>query len=610
VIQETVILTPAEWAAKPVGDLVAVDFETFYTSAYSVKELGHWAYCHDPRFHGYLVAVTDGERTCVCAPRQFPWATIAGRRWVSHNRDFDRGVFERLRETGAIPSDARGPAEWHCSAALCAFLQLPRDLAGAVKAVFGHALDKAPRSRAKGWDPMEDGFLAFEMRRYAGRDALACLALWNHLERHWPAHERRLFDLTSAMGRRGLAVDWDHVRASRRGLLELITAMSSGLPWDRALSIKSFRAACQLKGVDAPVSTSAKDPGFMEWADANPDSVGTGWARDMQRIRSANRTARVLEAMEARRMPNGRMAYELRYFGASTGRWSGGGGLNLQNLNRKTAEGVDLRRAIIAPPGRVLAVVDYSQIESRVLLYLAGDTEALRLFREAPEADAYEIHARSTMDYAEPEPLKAWCDRTGSGLRQLAKARVLGLGFGCGWRKFIEVARVMAGLELSDAESKRIVTEFRESNPLIVDLWNRLQSASEARDGRHYALPLPVTQQDPTSMRFLLYRNVAVTDDGITCTVGGERVYVYGGLLAENWTQATARDVLATAWLRCADAGFVPVLSVHDELVFELPEASAQQDLERIAALMEAPLPWAPHLPLKVEGKLTTTYTK
>jgi hypothetical protein len=494
---EPVILTPDAWASKPAGDLVAVDFETFYTSAYSVKELGHWAYCHDPRFHAYLVAVTDGERTCVCAPRQFPWATIAGRRWVSHNRDFDRAVFERLRELGAIPSDARGPSEWHCSAALCAFLQLPRDLAGAVKAVFSQTLDKAPRSRAKGCHPMEDGFLAVEMRRYAGRDALACLALWNHLERHWPGPERRLFELTSEMGRRGLAVDWDHVRASRLGLQELIAAMSAGLPWDRALSIKSFRAACELKGVEAPASTSAKDPGFIEWADANPDSVGTGWARDMQRIRSANRTARVLEAMEARRMPGGRMAYELRYFGASTGRWSGGGGLNLQNLNRKTAEGVDLRRAILAPPGRVLAVVDYSQIESRVLLYLAGDTEALRLFRENPEADAYEIHARRTMDYAEPEPLKAWCDRTGSGMRQLAKARVLGLGFGCGWRKFVEVARVMAGLELSDSESKRIVTEFRESNPLIVDLWNRLHSACEARDGRHYALPLPVTQHDP-----------------------------------------------------------------------------------------------------------------
>ena len=519
-------------------------------------------------------------------------------------------MFERLRELGAIPSDARGLAKWHCSAALCAFLQLPRDLAGAVKAVFGQTLDKAPRSRAKGWNPMEDGFLAIEMRRYAGRDALASLALWNHLERHWPAPERRLFELTSEMGRRGLAVDWTHVHQSQRQLRGLIDSLSAGLPWDRALSLKSFREACEDARLTPPVSTSAKDPGFIEWADANPNSVGTGWARDMQRIRSMNRTARVFEAMEARRMPGGRMAYELRYFGASTGRWSGGGGLNLQNLNRKTAEGVDLRRALVAPPGHILGVVDYSQIESRVLLYLAGDTEALRLFRENPEADAYEIHARRTMDYAEPESLKAWCDQTGSNLRQLAKARVLGLGFGCGWRKFIEVARVMAGLELSDAESKRIVTEFRDSNPLIVDLWDRLQAACEARDGQHYALPLPVAQHDPSAKRFLIYRDISVTGDGITCTVGGERIRVYGGLLAENWTQATARDVLAFAWLRCADAGFLPVLSVHDELVFELPEASAQQDLERITRVMETPMPWALHLPLKVEGKLTPFYAK
>ena len=64
-IAEPDILTPDVWASKPAGDLVAVDFETFYTSSYSVKEMGHWAYCHDPRFHAYLVAVTDGERTCV-----------------------------------------------------------------------------------------------------------------------------------------------------------------------------------------------------------------------------------------------------------------------------------------------------------------------------------------------------------------------------------------------------------------------------------------------------------------------------------------------------------------------------------------------------------------
>ena len=140
----------------------------------------------------------------------------------------------------------------------------------------------------------------------------------------------------------------------------------------------------------------------------------------------------------------------------------------------------------------------------------------------------------------------------------------------------------MAGLELGEDESKTIVEDFRRSNPLIVDLWNRLHDACAARDGHHYALPLPCTQQTPALKRFLFYRDVAVRKDDMTATVAGDRMHVYGGLIAENWTQATARDVLASAWLRCSQAGFVPVLSVHDELVFELPEATAEQDLSQI----------------------------
>ena len=99
-------------------------------------------------------------------------------------------------------------------------------------------------------------------------------------------------------------------------------------------------------------------------------------------------------------------------------------------------------------------------------------------------------------------------------------------------------------------------------------------------------------------------------DKEMTATVSGKRMYVYGGLLTENWTQATARDVLASAWKRCADAGYVPVLSVHDELVFDLKESTAEKDLKTITSIMEEPLPWAPHLPLKVDGKLMNHYTK
>ena len=604
-------VTVQEWAAAPAGGVVALDFETFYSSTYSVSQMGNWAYVHDPRFKVWAVSVSDGTRTCVCIPAEFPWETIAGREWVSHNREFDEAVFLRLVELGILGRDGARPSNWHCSAAACAFLQLPRDLAGACRAVFDVAVDKSERKRAKGRDCGPDLFgQSEEGAAYAATDAEMSLALWQVLETHWPAHERRLFDLTCEMGRRGLCVNWEYVETCAAELQATIDSLAAALPWRPALSIPRFAEACDAAGVPRPESTSASDPEFQDWAHANQRSEVVTWARHMQRIRSANRTAKVLEGMRDRRMPDGRMAYELKYFGASTGRWSGGGGLNMQNYNRKPAEGVDLRRAIVAPPGCRLAVVDYGQIESRVLLYLAGDVAALDLFRANPDADAYEIHARATMGYAEAEPLRAYCDRTGAGIRQLAKARVLGLGFGCGARRFVEVAKVMAGLDISEADSEWIVAEFRASNPKIVRLWQALNDACASCDGGEYRLPLPCTQGNPVLGRFLIYRDVVAGKDGIECTIGGERTPVYGGLIAENWTQATARDVLASAWLRCEAGGYRPVLSVHDELVFEVPAATAAADLARIVSIFEQSVSWAPGLPLRADGKLCDVYGK
>jgi len=613
-------VTVQEWTAAPITGVVGLDFETFYSSAYSVSQMGNWAYCHDSRFNAWAVSVSDGERTCVCTPAEFPWGTISGREFVSHNREFDEAVFLRLEEMGIIGRDGARPSTWHCSAALCAFLQLPRDLAGAAKVVFGVQLDKDVRARAKGRERGPDLFgQSAEDAAYAATDAEMALALWLELEKHWPVHERRLFDLTCDMGRRGLAVDWQYVGGNLADLNETVKAVSAALPWKPALSIPKFEEACAAIGTPPPRSTSANDPDFLSWVRDQIRSEAVTWARHMQRIRSANRTAKVLEGMRARRKPDARMAYELKYFGASTGRWSGGGGLNMQNYNRKPAEGVDLRRCITAPSGHLLAVVDYSQIESRVLLFLAGDVETLDMFRANPMADAYEIHARATMGYVEAESLKDYCERSGSGLRQLAKARVLGLGFGCGARRFVEVAQIMAGLDIGEDESERIVKEFRESNPRIVSLWQSLNDACASCDGGNYLLPLPCTQINPDLKRFLIYRDVKVDPPshkategwrGIECTVGGDRIKVYGGLLAENWTQATARDVLASTWLRCEASGYRPVLSVHDELVFEVPEASADEDLRRIVEIMEEPVSWAPGLPLRADGRLCSVYGK
>ncbi len=690
------VVSPEQWAAEGVvGGVVGVDFETYYTAEYSVKALGTWAYCADSRFDAYLVAVADSVKVCVCRPEDFPWESIAGLEWVSHNREFDRHVWEALTEAlrhkwegiyhglTRMNTDAFGvgPSHWWCSAGVCAFLQLPRDLAGAVDEVFGVRLDKGVRSKAagkfsrrhRGTGDLFREEADEEMLVYAAKDAVACLALWLRLGETWPERERRLFEVSCEMGRRGLAMDWGYVEASRVELIGQVEGLKASLPWVPSLSIPKFKAACEAVGVPAPESTKVDDPGFLEWAETYRDTPAGEWARTLQAVRSANRTEKVLASMLARRCraaggreqgagengktnvehptliferPTGRplvpsrcgdrrsreetvdrMIYELKYCGATTGRWSGGGGLNLQNLNRSEAEGVDLRRAITAAPGYVLAAVDFAQIEARVLLYLAGDHEALRILMEEVEADLYEIHARRTMGFGAAEPrgdggqrvevrgqgeetLKEYCARTGSTLRQLAKARVLGLGFGCGAVKFVAVAKSMAGLEITLAESERIVGEYRESNPLVVGLWRRLEDTARAKVGGDYVLPLPCTGADRSYGRFLIYRDLRRRGRELVCRVGGQETKLYGGLLAENWTQATARDVLADAWLRCVDAGFCPVLSVHDELVFELPEVTAEADLARIVEIMEAPVPWAPGLPLKAEGTLMNFYKK
>jgi DNA polymerase len=260
------------------------------------------------------------------------------------------------------------------------------------------------------------------------------------------------------------------------------------------------------------------------------------------------------------------------------------------------AEGVDLRNAITAAPGHTLVIIDYSQIESRVLLWLAGDHATLNILRTG--IDIYEAHARTTMGYADPRPLKD----VDKGLRQLAKARVLGLGYGCGAQKFIVVAKIMGGLDITFTDSKRMVDEYRRANPMIVSLWDRLERSFQKYHGATYRLPLP-------SGRKLRYYNV---DGGLMTaeSVKGHSEEWYGGKLTENFVSATARDVMADAWLKMHGAGLRVVLTVHDELVLECPEAEAADVKARAEEIMVAGPEWAAGLPLAVEGKITRRYEK
>ncbi|MCX7009859.1 MAG: DNA polymerase [Kiritimatiellaeota bacterium] len=301
--------------------------------------------------------------------------------------------------------------------------------------------------------------------------------------------------------------------------------------------------------------------------------------------------------MRTRIKPDGRLAYELMYFGASqTGRWSGGGGWNAQNMNRAGCEGVDIRRLIVPPPGQRFIIADYAQIEARVTLFLAGDNTTLDRVREGESV--YEAHARATMGFA-GRSLK----QENPALYALAKARVLGLGFGCGADRFIAVAKMLAGLDLDHAEAVRIVREFRDTNKRIVRRWFHHEENFRACDGGTYFLYLP-------SGRYLRYFNV----NGASMTAATKRgetpEKIFGGRMLENEVQATARDIMAAAWLRLTMANFYVALTVHDEFVIEIPESGAVAAEAAIARILTEPPSWAAGLPLSVSTHIAQEYGK
>ncbi len=262
-----------------------------------------------------------------------------------------------------------------------------------------------------------------------------------------------------------------------------------------------------------------------------------------------------------------------------------------------------LRRSVRAKPGCKLVMADFAQIELRVLMLLCGLGADLKALHEG--YDFYYEIAREIFAVGEAKPWQ----------RSVGKQAVLAMGYGMGVHLFT-IRLEELGVPDAQLIAQRASDAYHARWPEVKALWrycSEVWSHGEAKgrgwslEGRHldkrpcYIIKLPsgrpIVMWDP------------VTGEGARATCDGRERHYPGYLIAQNLTQAIARDILSDAiisiqaneavgkWGRVAG-------HVHDEIIIECDATFADDVKGELIRAMETPPEWMPDLLLKAEGRI------
>jgi hypothetical protein len=583
----------------------ALDFETYYDKRCSIKTLGPLGYFSHPDFDAYMVSVVgDNGVKFVGHPKDFDWSLLKDSIVLSHNASFDESLYFYGISQNWWPDKWSG--EWHCTADMAVYCGLPRSLKGATAQAYDLKVDKSTRDNMSGkrWENMTSEFKK-EVSDYALKDSELCLQLWQDYSGNWPERERRISLVNRRCVQRGLPMNTELLRQQLETIKAELFEAESLIPWigERPLlSRPAFDDQCRAVGIEPPASLAEGDPDAEEWLRINGQKFA--WVGAVKNWRRINSLKCKLESFDYATMPNGRFYGNIMYFGAHTGRFSGSGGnLNLQNLPKDEMFGVKMRHLIAPKEDKRLLVVDLSQIEVRTLCWLAKDHETMKEIKESE--DIYEAFAiRFGLWSREKGSL-----RNDPKMRHKVKAMVLGCGYGAGAPKFA----MMSGM--SEKEAKEAVDLYRSKMKSVKKLWsdyttdiitsydteNRFTVDLPSGRTLDYGRLKPVKQNDKIQYVAMMPKN-------------GKRVPVklWGGLVAENASQALARDIFSDMLCKINDIGngVELIMHVHDEVVAEVDADKAEWALNEIIQIMSTPPDWIPDIPVSAEGQILTKYEK
>lgn len=663
--------------SAPYDRILCIDFETRWDSGmYTLSKMTTEEYVRDRRFKAFGACVHE-----VGSSDSIEWfdgedlkAWLASVDWsrtavLAHNAQFDVAILA-----------------WHYGV-LPAFIFDSLSMARALRGVeVGNSLAKLaevfglpPKGRAV---HSTDGLLELtpqierELAEYCKHDVFLCEEIFAKLMINYdpvaqqacgmyPKSELRLIDMTLRMYVNPLLeLDGEMLEEALRDEKEKREGLLARVGVDEAelASNPQFAKVLERLGVNPPMKkskTTGKQALALAKNDAMFQALLNGDNEDVALLCEARlRVKSTTERTRAQRFldisTRGRLPVPLSYYGAKSGRWTAakGSAINMQNLKR----GSFLRRAIMAPGGYQLVVGDLSQIEPRVLAWLADYTELLDVFRSGE--DPYAMFGRQMFN--NPTLTK----ESHPDLRQSAKSALLGAGYQLGWASF--AAQLLVGFLgappvryekafakklgvdanyirrfLADDENvlklteiahtctddellvhcvaaKRIIDIYRATAWPVVAFWelmgNLLVRSLVGGDEVVYkCLTFRKGEIELPNGMCLLYPNLRLRKDKDT----GRTQYVYGedgnettlypGKITNNVTQAIARIVMTDGMLR-VQKRYPVVGTVHDELLAVVPDAEVEEAVPWVLAQMTKEPKYLPGIPLAADGGAHSRY--
>jgi hypothetical protein len=638
-------------------NLVTLDFESFWTKEHSLSKMSPIAYVMHPdteiiscsiKQDAGATQVYFGEDAVRKAFAEIDWSDAMA---LAHNMSgFDAlilawrfGITPRM--WGCTLAMARPVHAKTCGLSLAKLVEHYR------LGVKNNAILLATQGKHLG--DFSSSELA-DMAHYNKEDTDQCHALFHKLRPHYSAKElwhidanirmftepkfevdvsllasalcaerdqkrKHLMDLSKL-----LEVRWFTDELEPRSAEEVMEEVRSKLA-----STAMFSTILDNQGVTTPMKASTTNPDKRIPALAKTDEqfivlqnhsnpIVAAAARARLSVKSTLLETRVEAFLAAAKHTGGLLPIPTKYCGADTTGRDSGFEYNPQNLprvNKKKPRISDaLRMSLRAPKGMKVFLADQSGIELRVNHTLWKVKSTMELYQADPQADLYRA-AGSILHGVSPEAVT-------SEQRQIEKIKQLGLGFGAGAVTFMQVAKILGGLDLTQEQAQDFVDSWRTQYTEIAQGWRTCHTAlQDIHDGREREIDpwgLLVTCKDGIRLpsgRLIRYPNLRQERDEQTGKtewrygIGRHTARIYAGKIDENCVQALARDTLfdnAVSFYR--ETGMRPALKVHDELVYVGQEAESVAHLELLQVIMRKAPSWWTQLVTWSEGDIADTY--